>query len=72
MPEAAVPAAEAAATRLLGHLERRVREEAKAAVSAAGFPATLAHIALATAYARRVGEEKRERGKPHRSSSGIG
>lgn len=52
MPEAGAP--DAAATHDLRHLRRRVREEAKAAVSAAGLDATLAHLALATAYARRL------------------
>ena len=40
----------------LRYLERRVREEAEAAVRASSTQATLLHIALATAYARRFGE----------------
>jgi hypothetical protein len=35
-----------------------VRQEAEAAVRAAGIDATLAHLALATAYARRLREQK--------------
>jgi hypothetical protein len=35
-----------------------VREEARAAVNAAGLRATLAHLALATAYARRLLDQK--------------
>lgn len=41
----------------LRYLERRVREEAGAAVIATSTAATLIHIALATAYARRFGEK---------------
>ena len=48
----------ASAARLRRPLERRVLEEAKAAVRADGLAATLAHIALATAYARRVAEHR--------------
>jgi hypothetical protein len=36
------------------HLERRVREEADAAARASGLAATMAHLELATAYARRL------------------
>jgi hypothetical protein len=34
-----------------------VKEEAEAAASAAGLDSTLAHLALATAYARRLRDE---------------
>jgi hypothetical protein len=40
----------------LDYLQRRVREEAEAAVRATSMPATLIHVALATAYAKRFGE----------------
>ena len=58
MPEDDSLSAQDAAARLRRHLERRVREEAKAAVGAAGVAATLAHIALATGYARRAAEQE--------------
>ncbi|HEX8513457.1 MAG TPA: hypothetical protein VF688_10170 [Allosphingosinicella sp.] len=51
-------AAEASARHQSRHLRRRVREEARAAVNAAGLRATLAHLALATAYARRLLDQK--------------
>ena len=50
----------------LRYLERRVREEAEAAVRASSTEATLLHIALATAYARRFGETS-----ARSSSSGL-
>lgn len=40
----------------LTYLERRVREEANAAVTASSVEATLIHVLLATGYARRLGE----------------
>ena len=40
----------------LAYLESRVREEADAAARAASVEATLAHVVLATAYARRLNE----------------
>lgn len=39
-----------------GYLKRRVREEADAAASAGSLAATLIHVALATAYAKRCGQ----------------
>lgn len=45
--------ADAAETRR--YLERRVREEARAAAIAPSVEATLMHVRLATAYARRFG-----------------
>ena len=42
------------ATRELAYLNARVREEAAAAAGAFSIEATLIHISLATAYARRV------------------
>ena len=56
-PVAEGDAADPAASPQSRHLRRRVREEAQAAVTAAGLGATLAHLALATAYARRLREE---------------
>jgi hypothetical protein len=40
----------------LAYLESRVREEADAAARAASVEATLAHVVLATAYAKRLNE----------------
>lgn len=40
----------------LGFLECRVREETDAAADAASVEATLAHVLLATAYAKRFNE----------------
>ncbi len=40
----------------LGYLKQRVHEEAVAAVQASSVEATLIHVALATAYAKRFGE----------------
>ncbi len=40
--------------RELAYLNGRVREEAEAAVRASSIEATLVHVALATAYARRL------------------
>ena len=47
---------DASASGSLSFLQRRVREEAEAAVRASSMPATLIHVALATAYAKRIGE----------------
>ena len=41
----------------LEYLEERVRHEAAAAVVATSIEATLIHVALATAYAKRFGED---------------
>ncbi len=41
------------------YLKRRVSEEAQAAVSSPSTTATLVHVMLATAYAKRVGEQTR-------------
>lgn len=38
----------------IGYLHGRIREEAEAAVRAASLEATLAHVHLATAYAKRI------------------
>jgi hypothetical protein len=38
------------------HLRKRVRQEAQAAVRASSLAATLVHVSLATAYARRLGD----------------
>lgn len=38
------------------YLKRRVRQEADAAASAGSLAATLIHVALATAYAKRCGQ----------------
>jgi hypothetical protein len=43
----------------LNYLKRRVYEEARAAVAAPSTGATLAHVILATAYAKRLGEQSR-------------
>lgn len=40
----------------LSYLSRRVHEEAEAAVRATSVEATLIHVLLATAYAKRFGE----------------
>jgi hypothetical protein len=40
----------------LAYLESRVREEADAAARASSVEATLVHVVLATAYARRLNE----------------
>ena len=40
----------------LAYLARRVRQEAEAAIRASTVEATLVHVALATAYAKRFGE----------------
>lgn len=40
----------------LRYLERRVRDEARAAATATSVKATLIHVLLATAYAKRFGE----------------
>jgi hypothetical protein len=40
----------------LAYLESRVREEADAAARASSVEATLAHVVLATAYAKRLNE----------------
>ena len=40
----------------LGYLARRVREEAEAAIIASSVSATMIHVVLATAYAKRFGE----------------
>lgn len=40
----------------LAYLESRVRAEAGAAAAASSLAATLIHVSLATAYARRFGE----------------
>jgi hypothetical protein len=40
----------------LAYLESRVREEADAAAKASSVEATLVHVVLATAYARRLNE----------------
>ncbi len=50
------PQDERTASPSLEYLQRRVREEAEAAVRASSMPATLIHVALATAYAKRFGE----------------
>ncbi len=47
---------DAGASGSLLYLQRRVREEAEAAIRASSMPATLIHVALATAYAKRFGE----------------
>lgn len=44
------------AAETLNFLKARVREEALAAANAASVEATLIHVALATAYAKRFGE----------------
>lgn len=46
----------------LNYLKRRVYQEARAAVTASSTSATLAHVILATAYARRMGEQTRPPG----------
>lgn len=52
----------------LNYLKRRVYQEAQAAVRASSTSATLLHVILATAYARRVGEQTR----PPSSDTGQG
>lgn len=48
--------ASAVSSATLSYLEGRVREEADAAASASSVEATVIHLRLATAYARRFGE----------------
>jgi hypothetical protein len=38
------------------HLRRRVAEEVAAALASASIPATVAHLRLATGYARRLAD----------------
>lgn len=43
----------------LNYLKRRIYQEAEAAVAASSTDATLIHVVLATAYAKRLGEQSR-------------
>lgn len=52
--ERTIPRAVPSAT--LSYLETRAREEADSAATASSVEATLIHLRLATAYARRFGE----------------
>ena len=45
----------------LSYLESRLREEADAAAQATSLEATLAHVMLATAYAKRLNESSTAR-----------
>jgi hypothetical protein len=45
----------------ISFLSRRVRQEAKAAVRASSLEATTIHVVLATAYAKRLGQDAAER-----------